>query len=415
MEVVFILSSKFDLLPLKECTDILTGYAFKSKDFIEEGIPVIKIGTVNKGFFDTSTFSYLPSTFLNEYEDYILSPGDLLISLTGTTGKEDYGNVCIVEGDYEKYFLNQRVAKILVDPSVLDLGYLYHVLKHPHIKLELIKSNRGIRQANISKNDIFKLKIPVPPLETQKKIVEILEKAEKLKEWRDEADELADELLKGVFLDVFGDPVNNKEGWTKTNLENITTKEKFSIVDGPFGSSLKKEEYVNEGIPVIRINNIRPGRFFNDDFKYITEDKYNELIRSKIEKNDILIARVGNTIGKSCIFDQDYKALLSTTGVCKITCDPKKINFIFLMHQMNTNSFQKYILSKIEGAGQPYLNLTKIKSFQVILPPIKLQNQFAEIVKQVETLKTHQKQSKQQIDNLFNALMQKAFKGELTC
>ena len=89
---------------------------------------------------------------------------------------------------------------------------------------------------------------------------------------------------------------------------DIAKHERHAIVDGPFGASLKKEEFVEDGVPVIRINNIRADGFHEADFVYITNAKYEELRRSKVHPEDLLIARVGHTIGKACIFDQTYKA-----------------------------------------------------------------------------------------------------------
>lgn len=194
---------KFPIKPIKNKIDILQGYAFKSKDFIEEGIPVIKIGTVNKGFFDTKTFSFLPSNFLDTHKNYIIYPRDLLISLTGTTGKEDYGNVCFAENHEDKYFLNQRVAKISVNESIFNKYYLYFAFKHPAIKLELIKSNRGIRQANISKEDILKLKIPIPPLELQNQFAQIVQQVETLKNHQTQSKQEIDNLFNTLMQKAF--------------------------------------------------------------------------------------------------------------------------------------------------------------------------------------------------------------------
>ena len=116
------------------------GAAFKSTDFVDEGIPVIKIGTVNKGFFDTKTLSFLPESFLTNFERYIIRPGDLLLSLTGTVGKDDYGNACFVTSDYDSYLLNQRVAKINVDEAFLNLHFVYYLFKFPKFKKLSYKS-----------------------------------------------------------------------------------------------------------------------------------------------------------------------------------------------------------------------------------------------------------------------------------
>lgn len=163
--------------PIKKLGDnieITGGFAFKSTEFVESGVPVIKIGTVNKGYFDLTTLTFV-SKVIDKYEKYLVYPSDLLITLTGTVGKEDYGNVCIVPNDYEFYLLNQRVAKIKPLKN-LNVKYLLYCFKQEKFKRRITKLSRGIRQANISNDDIKNLVIPIPPLEVQRKFETIEEK-----------------------------------------------------------------------------------------------------------------------------------------------------------------------------------------------------------------------------------------------
>lgn len=192
-------------LPMKQLGSILEvkgGYAFKSKDFIDEGVPVIKIGTANKGYFDEKTLAFLPNDYKGKYEDYLVSTGDLLITLTGTVGKDDYGNICRVDGSFNNYLLNQRVAKFEIK-SDLTKSYLYHCFKNKSYKEQLTKASRGVRQANISNNDIKKLIIPIPPMEDQIKFEEIILKIDDSKirflKSLEEVNSLYNSLLKSAF------------------------------------------------------------------------------------------------------------------------------------------------------------------------------------------------------------------------
>ena len=157
------------------------GYAFKSTDFIDNGIPVIKIGTVNKGFFDIKTLSFLGEGFKQGYDIYRIHQGDLLISLTGTVGKDDYANTCFVPDNYDFYLLNQRVAKLIPDEKFLLKTYLDFLFKYPDFKKKLIKSNRGVRQANLGSNDIYSIAVNIPEISSQIQFDHIVEKIEALK------------------------------------------------------------------------------------------------------------------------------------------------------------------------------------------------------------------------------------------
>ena len=163
---------------LENHLQIVGGYAFKSDKFTESGIPVLKIGNINAGYFkDTNLMYWEMDGQLKRYEIY---PGDLVISLTGTVGKDDYGNVCIMGDAFPMYYLNQRNAKLDLK-NTLDKYYLTYALKVPGIKLKLTGISRGVRQANISNKDIQNLEMPIPPLELQNEFAQFVKQVDKLK------------------------------------------------------------------------------------------------------------------------------------------------------------------------------------------------------------------------------------------
>jgi len=160
---------------------LIGGFAFQSQDFVLDGIPLIRIGTINQGTFKDSDLVYLPEEFYERYKKFIVYPGDILMTLTGTIGKEDYGNIFILGNQYNKYFLNQRVAKITFESSTFEPSYFLYVFKNPLIKSGLTKLSRGIRQANISNEDILGLSIPIPPISLQQEFTQRLKTIEQLK------------------------------------------------------------------------------------------------------------------------------------------------------------------------------------------------------------------------------------------
>lgn len=167
------------IVKFKNIGNIQGGYAFKSALFVNNGIPILKIGNINSGFFkgdNISYYKYDPS--LTKYEIY---PNDLVISMTGTVGKDDYGNICIIPSDYELYYLNQRNAKLIVNDSYNSV-FISYVLKDKKVKRELTKNSKGVRQANISNNDILNLNLISPPLPLQQQFASKIEAIEKQKE-----------------------------------------------------------------------------------------------------------------------------------------------------------------------------------------------------------------------------------------
>ena len=135
-------------------------------------------------------------------ERYSIYPGDLVMSLTGTVGKDDYGNVCIMDDSFEMYYLNQRNAKLELQESI-NKYYLSYLLKFEQIKAKLTGISRGVRQANISNKDILNLVVPIPPIELQNKFADFVKQIDKSKvavqKALDEAQLLFDSLMQEYF------------------------------------------------------------------------------------------------------------------------------------------------------------------------------------------------------------------------
>ena len=164
--------------PLSEHLTVIGGYAFKSEQFFEEGIPVLRIGNINAGFFRPINLVYWKEDdALSRYKMY---PGDLVMSLTGTVGKDDYGNVCILGTDYDVYYLNQRNAKLELQDTI-NKYYLSMLLKFESVKKKLTGISRGVRQANISNKDILNLSVPIPPIELQNEFAAFVVQVDKSK------------------------------------------------------------------------------------------------------------------------------------------------------------------------------------------------------------------------------------------
>ncbi|MDC5004515.1 restriction endonuclease subunit S [Acinetobacter baumannii] len=152
-------------IPSKNVLKIQGGYAFSSKDFSDTGIPVVKIGNANKLGFNTEKFDFITPKYPEKLTQYELKSGDLLMSLTGTVGKDDYGNITEVTDDYDLYYLNQRVAKLEVINPLFSKNYIRYFFSQSSIKGLITKNNRGVRQANISNTDIYELDILLPTRE----------------------------------------------------------------------------------------------------------------------------------------------------------------------------------------------------------------------------------------------------------
>ena len=186
---------------LSEHLEVIGGYAFKSDKFEDEGIPVLRIGNINSGrFLPVNMVYWNDDPTLDRYKMY---PGDLVMSLTGTVGKDDYGNVCILGADFPEYYLNQRNAKLSLKPT-LNAKYLSELLKFERIKRRLTGISRGVRQANISNKDILYLCVPIAPINLQQQFAAFVEQTDKSKLAVQKALEELEILKKSLMQQYFG-------------------------------------------------------------------------------------------------------------------------------------------------------------------------------------------------------------------
>jgi len=267
-------------------------------------------------------------------------------------------------------------------------------------------------QKRVQDRFLKSLKIPLPPLPTQHKIVDILEKAENLRKLRQQADEKMKDLIPSLFIKMFGDPAINPKEWNTKTIKDIASKEKFSIRMGPFGSQLKKHELVDEGVKVLWIENIVNNKFEWKDNKCITLEKYWQLKGFRVRPGDILTTTMG-TIGKACVVPENIGKAIISSHLLKITLNSKLANPIFVAEYIRQPFAEKYFHKSSHGIVMKGLNTTIIKSLPIYLPPLPLQQEFAKLVEDIEAEKVRQAESKKKLDELFQSLMQRAFTGEL--
>jgi type I restriction enzyme S subunit len=303
--------------------------------------------------------------------------------------------------------------KVLVSPlyivfetnSNLDEDYLLRFLKSDWGNIQIRANTEGAVRDSLKYKGLEKIKIPLPPLEDQKRIAHLLSKVEGMIARRKQHLQQLDELLKSVFLEMFGDPVRNEKGWEKIKIDDFA-----EVRIGPFGSLLHSEDYIENGIPLINPSHMIDGEIIPDKTQTITTEKYWELEAYQLRNNDIVVARRGE-IGR-CALVRTTTPLFCGTGsmFIRITTDYYPL---LLQYQIYNTSLKEFLFSKAKGVTMKNLNSTTLGNLQVLNPPISLQIQFATIISKVESLKTRYQSSLSNLENLYGALSQKAFKGEL--
>jgi type I restriction enzyme, S subunit len=381
---------------------LVNGKAFKPSDWSEDGIKIVRIQNLN----DTAkTFNHWAGPLNKQVQ---IDKGDLLLAWSGTPGTSFGAHIW----NNGKAILNQHIFRIDLHDGVIDPEWARMSINHK-LNILIDQAHGGVGLQHVTKPMVENLQILLPPLPIQKQIAAILKKADAAREKRRHANQLTEQFLQSAFLEMFGDPVTNPKGWELRSLGELAAPEKFSIVDGPFGSHLKASEYTESGVRVIRVNNIYPNEFNFGDVRYVMAEKYESIKRSTVRPNDVLMAKVGNTIGKTCVFPRTIVYAVMTANVCKITLDKQKAHPVFVSRQMNFEGIQLQIRKLSGDTAKPMINLPRLRQLILIVPPMINQQKFAAMVEKVESLRTKQRESEKELDNLFSSLMQRAFRGEL--
>ncbi|MFK7806964.1 MAG: restriction endonuclease subunit S [Saprospiraceae bacterium] len=294
----------------------------------------------------------------------------------------------------------------------VDLKYVYQQMKQVRIDT-LLHKRYWISRFSEKTIPFPKVDIDNNNSKTQQRIASILDDAAAL---RDKTAQLLTEydlLAQSIFLEMFGDVVNNPKNWETQTIEQLVIDEKGSIKRGPFGGALKKEIFVEKGYLVYEQYHA-----LNNDFDferyYINQEDFKRLKGFEVKSGDIIISCSGVYLGKLAIIPENAKKGIINQALLKVSLDETKMRKDFFVFHFTQQNFRDKYFGANRGAGIPnFPPMARFKKFPFINPPIELQNQFAEKIALIEQQKALAKQELQESEDLFNCLLQKAFKGEL--
>lgn len=287
----------------------------------------------------------------------------------------------------------------------------YYIFKNIRI---LEQGFKGAGLKHISKTYIQNLDIPLFDLETQDKIVAILDKAQSLIEKRDKTISILEEFLFANFLETFGKNNPEFKYWEDIEIGSLKKCEKGSMRTGPFGSSLKHDRFKDEGeVAVLGIDNAVDNIFKWKQKRYLSLSEFDEFKRYQVYPRDIIITIMG-TVGRSAVIPENIGLAINTKHLAALTIDESKCNPYYLAYSIHSNPYIKYQLkSKARGAVMDGFNLTLIKELKIKNAPLNLQNQFEKLYLKCIDNTEKLKLSKSKFEDLINALSQLAFTGKL--
>jgi len=268
-------------------------------------------------------------------------------------------------------------------------------------------------QKRVPADFIKRLEIPLPPLPEQKRIAAILDKADAIRRKRQQAIQLADQLLRAVFLEMFGDPVTNPKGWeVKTiaeGVKKITAGWSAKGADHPCGES---------ELGVLKISAVTTGTFIPEENKYVSDETIpvgKKLIFPR--KGDLLFSRANTRelVAATCIVGDDRDDVFLPDKLWLISLNEEELLPEFLNHLIAMPRFRSVLTSQATGTSGSMLNISKSKFelTKAIFPPLKEQIKFRDLYWKLQNINIKSNNSIRQLNSIFNSLSQKAFAGEL--
>lgn len=368
---------------LGDVATFINGYPFKPTQWSDSGKEIIRIQNLTKG---SAQINYFEGQI---NEKYNVTKGDLLISWSGTLG--------IYEWDNEDGWLNQHIFKVVFDKEDIDKKFFSFLIQT--LLVQMNSQVHGATMKHITKKKFDDLQIPLPPLAEQKRIAAILDAANLHRQKTNQLITKYNDLSQSLFLDMFGDPVTNPKGWEKENFEffaSFDTKmtsdfEKYSEYPHIGIGNIEKDSGKISGYNLVKDEDLKSG-------KYIFSP--NHIIYSKIRPN----------LNKVAL--PDFNGLCSADSY-PLLVNLKNTNRLFFASLLRSNDFLEFILGHSTRTNIPKANKSQMRLYEGIAPPVESQNKFAAQIQEIEKQKSQAEASLQRAEDLFQSLLQKAFKGEL--
>ena len=297
---------------------------------------------------------------------------------------------------------NQGFKSLIPGPNV-DSTYLYYCMKKYANRIAALGSGATFKE--VSKEKVSNFPIPLPPLAEQKRIAAILDKAEAIHSKRSQAIQLADEFLRSVFLDMFGDPVINPNRWETKKLNEICKK----ITDGTHDTPKR----IKSGVPFITGKHIKPFFIDFDSCDFVSKEDHKEIIkRCDPHYGDILYTNIGVNVGTAAFNHWDKE--FSMKNVALLKPNNEQILSRYLEFLLNHHGMKNKILGGSSvGGAQKFLSLSQINQIKIPLPSISAQKRFEKIVSKTSNCVINQKGAEKLGRDFFISLTQRAFRGEL--
>jgi type I restriction enzyme S subunit len=372
-------------------------------DFSKVGIPFVRAGSLKpliEGAIVESSLELLSEDVAKKHRLRLFPAGSVLFAKSGMSATKGL----VYRLTSPAYVVN-HLAAVIAGPN-LDSGYLRHCLQ-VFSPTCLIQDEA---YPSIRLSDITLMKIPLPPLDEQKKIADILDRAEALRAKRRAALAQLDELVQSIFIEMFGDPMKNPRGFNVVKLSEVS-----EVSSGLTLNSQRRSKKENL-FPYLRVANVFRNKLDLSEIKYIHISD-SETNKYMLKKDDVLIVEGhGNIeeIGRTAVWKGEIANCAHQNHIIKVRLDENYMRPYFASYFLNLYGNKGYFYYKSRTtSGLNTISTNKVRDVEIFLPPIDTQLMFEKIVLEIERRQQSQQQSLLEINNLFDALLHEAFTGKL--
>ena len=318
--------------------------------------------------------------------------------------------------------ISQDITGVILDSRKAFPGYIYWYFDYNAERLRSIIQGTSIN--GLLRGDLESFDIPLAPLPEQKKIAEILTTVDDAIEKTTQVIENTKELKKGLMQKLLTRGIGHKkfkkteigeipESWEVVKLNDVASRQKYSFVDGTFGSNLKSIHYVDRGVPVIQSQAVISGKFKANETFYVTQKKAKELERSKVLPGDIVIAKIGVNYGASATIPENHPEAVLSGNTMKITPNHEKVVTEFLQRVLHYFRETRLFDKIVSTTAQPAITLTGAKNLKIPLPKLSEQKKIAKILSSIDDEVERESDHKERLELLKRGLMQVLLTGRL--
>lgn len=385
------------------CDGLITdGDWIVSKNMDPNGeIRLTQLADIGLGTFLDRSSKFINQDTFEKLNCTALKPKDILISRMA----DPIGRACIVPKFEYQAITAVDVTILRVDRNFAVPEYVNYICNSKEFLSKAKAAATGTTRGRITRKNLEKIEIPLPPVTEQRRIVEILDQADQLRKLHADADAKSQHILPALFVKMFGDPMTNPQGWEQKTLVQTGSEVRYGLGQPP--------EKAIDGVPLIRATNIKRGFISKENMVYVNPNSVPSTRNAFLEANEVLVVRSGAYTGDVAQVTEKWKG--SVAGYDLVITPSDKLRAEFIESYLLTSYIQKnYFAAHKSRAGQPHLNSSQLENTPFYVPPKEGQDKYKKMVNGLRKLYTKRESSEKQIQKIFQVILYRACTGELT-